>query len=314
MHTLFVFSLLVLGFVVLTYAAKLLCDTSLYVAHRFHISPLIVGLFLVSFGTAAPDCMTAVIATLENNPDISIGNILGSNFANLALGFGVAGTLFGFHCVKDVARLEFPLLFFVTVIFVAICCDGYLSRAEGGLFFLLFLIYAFYVLYKQKGKALDLPEVDEAVMKRPLWVNGVFFLVSLGLLTAGAHLVVDSCRQLADIYNLSHTFIGFSVLAFGTSAPEIFIVAMAAKKKQYSICAGNIIGSNLINLMFIPGLCALIRPMVFPKNIFVIEAVALILLTGLAWYIFSRQKVFSKKCGVAFLVIYLVTLFLAQYR
>jgi cation:H+ antiporter len=266
-------------------------------------------------GTAAPDLVSATVAVFEGHPDVSIGNILGSNFTNLTLGFGLASLVAPFKCTKKNAKLEFPLLLALTVIFILFCIDGKLSRLEGSALLFFFALYIFHTLTKKNECNSDNLPPENSATHSGTWKlrKSIFtFIISSVLLGYGAHLLVKSCCQIADFYELSKTFIGFSLLSFGTSAPEIFVVVAAAKQHRNTICSGNIIGSNLINLMCVSGLCATICPFSFQKNIFLPEAFSLLLATLATWYIFSTKKTFSRICGAVFLAMYLLVMLLIK--
>jgi cation:H+ antiporter len=282
-------------------------------AHRFNINSVVVGVFLVSLGTAAPDLVSTLTALFEGHPDISIGNILGSNFSNLALGFGVASLVMPFKCTKKIARVEFPLLFALTVFFVLCCFDGKLVRFEGIILLLLFVAYILLSLRRNGDNFVSMEHQGADGKDFCPWsakTSVSIFVIAAILLASGAHIVVSSCIKIADVLKVSQTFIGFSLLALGTSAPEIFVVTTAARRHHHVICSGNIVGSNLINLMFVAGLCATIHPIIFQKDAFWREAIALIFITLLSWYIFRTRRVFSRACGALFVATYLIVMFL----
>jgi cation:H+ antiporter len=251
---------------------------------------------------------------VEKHPDISMGNILGSNFSNLALGFGVASIVSPFKCTKKMARIEFPLLFAMTMFFIFCCVDGKITRLEGLIFLGAFVAYAIFSFSVGKKTASLVEEelVGHITVPWPAWKSTGVFLIAAFLLASGAHLVVTSCLKIATIVGVSQSFIGFSLLALGTSAPEIFVVATAARHRHHAICAGNIMGSNLMNLTLVVGLCSLIHPIFFTRKDFLIEAQALVAITVLSWYIFGTKKVFSRLYGAAYIAIYLSTMFLVR--
>jgi cation:H+ antiporter len=150
-------------------------------------------------------------------------------------------------------------------------------------------------------------------MRRPrLWSakSGILaFAISAVLLAIGAHLVVKSCCRITDFFAVSKTFIGFSLIAFGTSAPEIFVVTVAAKHRRHNICCGNIVGSNLINIMLVAGICATVRPIYLVAISFWPEALALVFITAISCYIFRTKKVFRRSYGIAFVATYLAVMF-----
>jgi cation:H+ antiporter len=300
---------LVTGFTFLTTGAKLLCDSAISIAGKLGISSVATGIFLVSIGTSAPDLVSCVTAILKGHPEFSIGNILGSNFINLTLGFGVASMVKPFRCEKKVTKVEFPLLFLLTLFFTFFCLNGRLSRGEGAILLAIFCANIFFTFSKKVTDGVVAGGVNgQTGHNWPMGKGIIIFAVSAFLLAFGAHMVVGKCFEIANLFGMSKTFVGFSLMAFGTSAPEIFVVAMAAKHGRHSICAGNIMGSSLINLMFVSGLCAVVHPIEFEKDIFVPKAMALIFVTVLSWYVFRTRKIFSRAWGATFAAIYLTVM------
>jgi cation:H+ antiporter len=273
-----------------------------------------IEVLLISLGTAAPDLMSAAVAIFEGQTDISIGSILGSNFTNLTLGFGLASLFAPFKCEKKITILEFPLLLVLTIVFIFFCIDGKLSRLEGIALLVSFAAYVSHILCGKNSQTSKL-ETENNAANSCTWHLGksIFtFILSSILLGYGAHLLVASSCQIADSYGISKTFIGFSLLAFGTSAPEIFVVIMAAKQKRYEICSGNIIGSSLVNLTLVAGLCATAHPFSFQENAFLLEAIAILLPTLTSWYIFKTKKTFSRMCGLLFIAMYLLAMLITK--
>lgn len=307
-------SVLLIGFLMLTLGAKVLCDAAIQLSSLFKINSALAGVFLVSIGTAAPDCMSALIGIIEKQPDISIGNILGSNFTNLTLGLGIAGIIAPFKCDNTMSKVEMPLLALLTLFFVMCCWDGKLTRVEGCAFIASLLIYIFYSLCnnRQSQQSIDSSTICSCNKSWSIKKSTVLFIISAASLAFGAHFVVTSCCRIADWLGVSKTFIGFSLLAFGTSAPEIFVVTTAALRKQHTICSGNIIGSNLINLMCVAGLCSVIHPFNFDKTLFSTEALSLLFVTFLCYYIFKKRPTFSRLSGIIFVATYCITMFLVK--
>ena len=301
----------------LTAGAKVLCDAAIRLSSLFKINSALAGIFLVSIGTAAPDCMSVLIGIIEGQPDISIGNILGSNFTNLTLGLGIAGIIAPFKCDNTMSKIELPLLSLLTLFFVMCCWDGKLTRIEGCAFIASLLIYIFYSIcndrqHNQHHQSSDHSTHCPCNQSWSIKKSTILFIISAAALALGAHLVVTSCCRIADWLGVSKTFIGFSLLAFGTSAPEIFVVTTAALRKQHTICSGNIIGSNLINLMCVAGLCSIIHPFNFDKALFSTEALSLLFITFLCYYIFKKRPTFSRLSGIIFVATYCITMFLVK--
>ncbi|MDR3144552.1 MAG: sodium:calcium antiporter, partial [Puniceicoccales bacterium] len=294
--------------------AKLLCSSAVHLARRFPVVAGAAGIFLVSIGTSAPDLVSAVTAILSDQPCISVGNILGSNFANLTLGFGVAALVSPFKCSKKIAKVEFPLLLALTILFVLFCLSGGMSRRSGILFLAAFAAYLFFTFSQKRAKS-ECGGNEIFIRCSETWTakKGICaFVFSTILLAFGAHFAVKSCCRMADFFAVSKTFVGFSLVAFGTSAPEIFVVTVAAKHHRHDICCWNIVGSNLINLMLVAGICATVRPIYLADINFLPEALALVCITLISCCIFRTKKIFSRACGIAFVATYLVVMFAAK--
>ena len=300
---------LVVGFICLSGGADLLCKSAMHLARAFGLKSVTGSVFLISVGTSLPDLVAVATAVIEGHPNISMGNILGSNFANLALGLGIGALIKPFACDKKLLKFEFPLLATVTVIFVGCCLNGHLGRVEGLMLLLVFGLYVFCTFGLDKTH----PVADHAGgQSLQIWGIGrsaLVFFVSAIILAMGAHLVVTSCCEISDKFGISQNFVGFSLVALGTCAPEIFVVALAAKHNQHSICAGNIVGSNLINLLLVAGICALFWPVSFEKTAFMWEAGALLAITLTTWIIFYKRAMFSRKIGISFVLFYFIVMF-----
>jgi cation:H+ antiporter len=305
---------LVIDFVFLTYGSRLLCDSAINLARRFNLNSIAVGIFLVSIGTSAPDFVSVITAALRGHSDFAIGNILGSNFSNLTLGFGIAAMISPFKCAKKIVKIELPLLFALTVFFAACCMDERLTRADGAMLLTIFAVYLFFLFSGKRPKFTAMESGESNCDRRvwPLWKSVVVFASAAILLACGAHLVVIHCIKIANLFEMSQTFIGFSLSALGTSAPEIFVVATAAKRRHHIICAGNIFGSSLINLMFVAGFCAVAHPMYLQGKNFIAEACVLIFVTAMAWYVFGSKRVFSKPLGALFIATYFAAMFFVK--
>ena len=303
------FLLLPVGFALLVWGAKLLCDSSLSISKNFKIDSPVLSVFLVSLGTAAPDCASELISIIRGHPDMSVGGILGCNFANLTLGLGIASIIAPFKCSKDMANLELPLLAILDTLFVSFCLSGKLVRIEGIIFLIALIGYVYYSFFRRKGgmsniKKASFHQETHWSTKRSIFI----FIASALMLAYGAYVVVEACTAISDWLGVSKTFIGFSLLALGNSAPEIFVVSTATLRKQHAICAGNIICSNFINLTFVTGMCALIKPFHFDNKTFVIEAISAVSMSYITWYIFKTREWFSRTFGSLYVFAYIAVM------
>lgn len=263
--------LFVLGFVLLVKGGEVLVTGSSSVAKRFGISDLVVGLTVVAFGTSAPELIVNVLASHSGNAEIAIGNVVGSNIANVLLILGLTA-IFCPLPIKDntlIAEIPFSLLAATLVGFLAnanlfgtstgLC----LSRGDGGVllfFFCLFMAYVFHIS-KEEGKAPGAEEEEIVVLTMQRSV--VYILVGIGALFLGGKWVVEGAVHLAKSFGLSESFVGLTIVAIGTSLPELVTSIIAARQQKTDIAVGNAIGSNIFNILWVLGASALVNPLPF---------------------------------------------------
>ena len=261
--------LLVLGFVCLIKGADWLVEGAGSIAKKFHISELVIGLTIVSLGTSAPELIVNIISSFNDSSEIAIGNILGSNIANILLILGVSAIIRSLPIHKTTLTSEIP--FSITATFLlgflanASLYHGIkrltISRLDGGIllfFFLLFMAYIF--MLSKDGSA---PGEDEEIEEIPMNKSILLIVVGMVGLFFGGKWVVDGAVFISRQLGMSETFIGLTVVAIGTSLPELVTSAMAAMKRNTDIAVGNVIGSNIFNILWILGISAVIKPLPF---------------------------------------------------
>ncbi|HEX6279127.1 MAG TPA: calcium/sodium antiporter [Pyrinomonadaceae bacterium] len=256
--------LILAGLIVLTLGAELLVRGSSSAALRFGVSPLVVGLTIVAFGTGSPEFVVSLTAAFEGNSGIALGNIIGSNISNIALILGIAALVRPLAVKAEILRREMPVLVAASGILWLFVYDGEMSRVEGGILVFGAVVYTvlIYWLSRQKVKKEVLEEYEEAVEKtgkNPL-VDGVLVVGGLGLLILGAHVLLDGSVSIAKSFGISDIVIGLTIVAIGTSLPELATSAVAAYKDEPDIAFGNAIGSNILNILAVLGLTAVIQP------------------------------------------------------
>ncbi|MDD2286330.1 MAG: calcium/sodium antiporter [Paludibacter sp.] len=260
-------SLLVLGFVLLIKGADWLVNGATALAKKHQVSDLAIGLTIVAFGTSMPELVVNAFAAFENHPEIVYGNIIGSNNFNLFMILGIAGLITPLVVQSSTVWKEIPfslaaaiLLFFLANDFFADSGIG-LSRLDGVILLLFFAGFLYYV-YKQLRTG-NIPETSTTVVHYSNLKIWGLILLGLALLVIGGRLVVDSAVEIASALGVSQTLIGLTIVAAGTSLPELATSVVAAIKKNNDIAVGNIIGSNIFNIFFILGVSSLIRPIPF---------------------------------------------------
>ena len=259
--------LLVVGFVMLVKGADWFVDGSSAVARRFGIPQLVIGLTIVAMGTSAPEAAVSITAALKGNADITIGNIVGSNILNILIILGLSSLFANLQVAKSTIRLEIPFMLVITAVLMLQGKDGVVGLGNGLVLLALFAVYLAYLFWMAKqGRE----EVCEADVVQPLWKNLAMTGVGLVLIVWGSNVTVDAATALARIFGMSERFIGLTIVALGTSLPELFTSVNAAWKGNADIAIGNIVGSNIFNILFVVGISGLITPVPF-ADLFVID-------------------------------------------
>lgn len=256
--------LILAGLVVLTLGAELLVRGSSSAALRFGVSPLVVGLTVVAFGTGSPEFVVSLTAAFEGNSGIALGNIIGSNISNIALILGIAALVRPLTVKAEILRREMPVLVAASGLLWLFVYDGEMSRVEGGILVAAAVVYTvlIYWLSRQKVKKEVLEEFEDAIEmtgKNPI-VDAALIVGGLGLLVLGANVLLNGSVSIAKSFGISDLVIGLTIVAIGTSLPELATSAVAAYKNEPDIAFGNAIGSNILNILAILGLTALIQP------------------------------------------------------
>ena len=259
--------LLSLGFLLLVKGADWFVDGASGIATKLRIPQLVIGLTIVAMGTSAPEAAVSISAALKGNADITIGNIVGSNILNILIILGLASALVPIAVAKSTIRGDIPFMLAITGVLLALGWDGTISLIDGLIMLVLFLGYLAFLFIGAKNN----PQ-EEPAKALPLWKAFCLTIVGLALIIWGADLAVDAATSLARIFGISERFIGLTIVALGTSLPELFTSVSAARKGNADIAIGNIVGSNIFNILFIVGLSALIVPVPF-ANPFRIDTV-----------------------------------------
>ena len=291
--------LLALGFALLVKGADWFVDGASGIAAKLHIPQLVIGLTIVAMGTSAPEAAVSISAALKGSADITIGNIVGSNILNILIILGLASAIVPIAVAKSTICIDIPFMLGITVVLLVLGWDQTITLADGLIMLALFVGYLGYMLYMAKKGGEDGDEIKDL----KLWQALLYTVVGLALIVWGANIAVDAATALARIFGLSERFIGLTVVALGTSLPELFTSVAAARKGNADIAIGNIVGSNIFNILFIVGLSAMIVPVPFTPNFRIDTVVAfaagvMLLLCSL------RQKKLVRWHGIAMLLGY----------
>ena len=286
--------LLVLGFILLLKGADWFVDGSSSIASRFGIPQLVIGLTIVAMGTSLPEAFVSITAALKSNAAITIGNVVGSNILNVGIILGITALIRPLHIQNSTIKYEMPFMMLVTLVLILLGTT--ISRLDGIIMWVFFLGYLYYIFRMSKN------QMEETEIKK---TNPLFIPLGLVCLMIGSNFAVDAATNIAISLGVSQRFIGLTIVALGTSLPELVTSVTAAKKGNADIAIGNIIGSNIFNILFVVGASALITPVPFEPN-FIIDSFVAILI-GLVLYICTKKtRVLDKKAGILLLVTYLI--------
>ncbi len=261
--------LIALGFVLLVKGADFLVDGASGVAKRFHIPEIIIGLTIVSIGTSMPELFVSITSAIDGYSDMAIGNVIGSNLCNLLLILGISASINPIIFKKETKLIEIPICLGVSIVFLILANIGNsISRIDAIILIALFIGFICYTIMMAK-KGEDFDEISEEEKqrsaeegkKRKIIVNIIYIIVGIIALKIGGDLVVEHSEKIAKMFNVSDKIIGLTIVAIGTSLPELVTSVTAALKKNSDIAIGNIIGSNIFNMLLIIGAAAAISPM-----------------------------------------------------
>lgn len=286
--------LLVLGFILLLKGADWFVDGASSIASRFGIPQLIIGLTIVAMGTSLPEAFVSITAALKSNAAITIGNVVGSNILNVGIILGITALIRPLHIQNSTIKYEMPFMILVTIVLILLGINTTISRLDGMIMWLFFLGYLYYIFKMSKN------QMEETEIKK---TNPLFIPLGLVCLMVGSNFAVDAATNIAISLGVSQRFIGLTIVALGTSLPELVTSVTAAKKGNADIAIGNIIGSNIFNILFVVGSSALITPVPFEYH-FIIDSFVAILI-GLVLYLCTKKtRVLDKKAGILLLVTY----------
>lgn len=261
--------LIALGFALLVKGADFLVDGASGVAKRFHIPEIIIGLTIVSIGTSMPELFVSITSAIDGYSDMAIGNVIGSNLCNLLLILGISAAINPIIFKKETKLIEIPICIGTSIVFLILANIGNsISRIDAIILIALFIAFICYTIMMAK-KGEDFDEIseeekqrsDEEGKKRKIIVNIIYIIVGIIALKIGGDLVVEHSEKIAKMFNVSDKIIGLTIVAIGTSLPELVTSVTAALKKNSDIAIGNIIGSNIFNMLLIIGAAAAISPM-----------------------------------------------------
>lgn len=292
--------LLIAGFALLIKGADWFVDGAAGIAARFGIPQLVIGLTIVAMGTSAPEAAVSITAAKAGNAGITIGNVLGSNIMNILVILGITSVITAIAVQKSTIRYELPFMLVITLLLMWLGGTGNeIVFWEGVVLWVFFLIYLTYLfIMAKKGQA----DEDEE-KNRALWLQIVMLVAGVAGIVLGSDLTVDNASKIAAALGMDDRLIGLTIVAFGTSLPELVTSITAATKGKADIAIGNIVGSNIFNILFVVGTTALITPVTF-KSSFLVDSVVAIAAGVLLWIGVWKEQKLKRPVGIIMLVAY----------
>lgn len=302
---------LIAGFVFLIKGGIFLVDGSASLARKFRISDLVIGLTVVSFGTSSPELLINIIASLKGSSDIAIGNIVGSNIVNILLILGIASLIYPLKITQNTVSKEIPLSLLAALLVFVLANDRFIDQHEfsqitriDGIvlisFFIIFIFYTFSIA-KENNVFQEFEHKQYSISK-----SVILIVIGLVALVGGGELVVNNALKLAAKFNLSEGLVGLTIIAIGTSLPELVTSVVAVLKKNADIAVGNILGSNIFNVFFILGISSAIKPLDFDVRNNIDVGIAMIASLLLFVFMFTgRKKCVDRWEGAVFLILYI---------
>lgn len=302
--------LLVIGFVVLIKGADFFVDGASGIAANFKVSKMLIGLTIVSFGTSAPEFAVSVKSLLSGNGDIVLGNVIGSNIINILLILGLSALFHSLNVKNNTVKKELPITMLITLAFAALMSDSIFdkklvnqfTRLDGFILLLFFLVFIYYLISMARNKIQEEKEEEIISMKK------AFLFTTIGLLgiILGSNFVVDSASKIATILGVSERLISLTIIALGTSLPELVTSVTATKKGEYDIAIGNVVGSNIFNIGVVIGMPITIFGGIGSIAFSYIDLIVMIIAAILLFMFSFNDYKISKKEGIIFLLLFIV--------
>ena len=303
--------LLVVGFLVLIKGADFFVEGASNTARNFKVSKMLVGLTIVSFGTSAPELAVSIKSLLSGSGDITLGNVIGSNILNILLILGASSLIHPLAVKNNTVKKELPITLLITALFAVLLSDSIFdnkivntfTRSDGVVLLLFFLVFIYYLISMMRNKIDTKEDKDETIMKLPKAI--IFTIVGIIAVVLGSNIVVDSATKIATLLGVSQRLIALTIVALGTSLPELVTSLMATQKGEYDIAIGNVVGSNIFNIGIVIALPTAILGGIGAITFSYIDILVMLAATILLWmFAFNDYKI-SKKEGLLFLLVFI---------
>ena len=291
--------LLVVGFVMLVKGADWFVDGSAGIAAKFGIPQLVIGLTIVAMGTSAPEAAVSISAALKGSAEITIGNIVGSNIMNVLVILGLSAAITPLMVAKSTVKVELPFMIGITLLLLALGYNGVIGAGFAAILVVFFIAYLTYLFIMAKKNKEEQEEAKDLSVVKAL----ILTVVGLVFIVWGSNVTVNAATAIAKIVGLSERFIGLTIVALGTSLPELFTSVSAARKGNADIAIGNIVGSNIFNILFVVGLSGLVVPVPFAEA-FRFDTIVAALSAVLLWLCCFRNGKLQRWSGILMLLCY----------
>jgi len=318
MNILFMSILLIVGFVLLIKGADIFVDGASSLSNRFGIPSVIIGLTVVAFGTSLPEASVSITASLSGSEGISFGNVIGSNIFNLLVVLGASAIFKPVPVNRDIIKKDFPFSIIITVatlflgynIFVSTTGDMMFTRADGVVLLILFSIFMYYTISSAKSSK---TKSDKKCETLPKWKEILFIVLGIAAIYFGGEFVVKSASYFAKILGLTESLIGLTIVALGTSLPELVTSIVASKKGENDIAVGNVVGSNIFNILFVLGFATVIKDMSIDIN-GMFDIIILTVSSIAVYFTVLKKKHISRAIGITMIIAYVAYLIYIIYR
>jgi cation:H+ antiporter len=305
---------LVLGLLMLIIGAELLVKGAVGIALRFRVSMLVVGMTIVSLGTSAPELLVTIGSALRGQADLGLGTVIGSNISNITLVLGVTAIVLPVVVQKDSIKIDWPMMMGATLLFYVLSLDGYITFWEGFLFLFLLVVFTTWLIRQSRKRQND-SIIKEEMRQKPMAIPQVVrftVLIVVGCvgLAYGADFLVEGASAIARNYAVSERIIGITMVAFGTSVPELITSVVAAYRGKSDISIGNLIGSNLFNILAILGISSMIKEIPVSQLILKVDMIWLLAISALIFPLMIVGKKITRLKGIFLTLLYVIYIFL----
>ena len=300
--------LLVIGFVILIKGADIFVDGASGIAENFHVSKMLIGLTIVAFGTSAPEFAVSVKSLISNNGDIVLGNVIGSNILNILLILGVSSLVHSLNVKNATVKKELPITLLLTTLFAVLLSDSIFdkglvntfTRGDGITVLLFFLVFIYYLISMARNKITE----EESKEKLPMLKAIIFLVIGIAGVVFGSNFVVDSATKIATIIGVSERMIALTIIAFGTSLPELVTSLTATRKGEYDIAIGNVVGSNIFNIGMVIGIPTAIFGGIGVITFSYVDLLVMIVAAVLLFMFSFNDYKITRKEGIVFILLF----------